>query len=47
MSTRTLPGNDRKVTISRSDKTFAGVSHVLLIIWSLLVVRPLPWTLMT
>ena len=47
MSTQALPENQRKVTISRSDKTFAGVSHVLLVIWSLLVVGPLLWTLMT
>ncbi len=38
---------DRTITVSKGDKVFAGASHVILIIWSILVVGPLLWTLMT
>ena len=31
----------------REEKLFAGVSHGVLVLWSLIVVLPLLWTLMT
>ena len=51
MSTQATRGTShlatRKVEVGTGDKVFAGFSHVLLIIWSILVVGPLLWTLMT
>lgn len=38
---------ERKATDSTSDKVVAGVSHAMLIIWSLIVVIPLLWTLLS
>lgn len=38
---------ERKISVSKNDRMFASASHVILIIWSLLVVGPLLWTLMT
>ena len=39
--------SDRKITVSKGDRLFAGASHVVLVIWALLVVGPLLWTFMT
>lgn len=38
---------ERKAKDSTSDKVVAGVSHTMLIIWSLIVVIPLLWTLLS
>lgn len=38
---------ERKALDSKSDKTVAGVSHVMLSLWALLVLIPLAWTLMS
>ncbi len=37
----------RKVTETTGDRVFGGVSHFILIIWALIVVLPMLWTLMT
>ena len=38
---------ERKALDSKGDKTVAGVSHVMLSLWALLVLIPLAWTLMS
>lgn len=38
---------ERKARDTKSDKVVAGVSHTMLAIWSLLVLIPLGWTLMS
>ncbi|MEA4945120.1 MAG: carbohydrate ABC transporter permease [Propionicimonas sp.] len=38
---------DRKVQTTRGDRAVAGTSHVLLSIWSIIVVVPFLWTLMS
>ncbi|WP_258069019.1 carbohydrate ABC transporter permease [Arthrobacter sp. N199823] len=38
---------ERKALDSNGDKTVAGVSHVMLSLWALLVLIPLAWTLMS
>jgi N-acetylglucosamine transport system permease protein len=38
---------ERKVTTTAGEKTFLGVSHGILILWSVIVVGPMLWTLMT
>ncbi len=38
---------ERKVTTSPGEKTFLGVSHGILILWSVIVIGPMLWTLMT
>jgi N-acetylglucosamine transport system permease protein len=40
------PG-ERKSQVPVQEKVFAGVSHAVLVLWSLVVVLPLLWTLMT
>ncbi|MCQ9163779.1 MULTISPECIES: carbohydrate ABC transporter permease [unclassified Arthrobacter] len=37
----------RKARETRADKTVAGVSHVLLALWALMVLIPLAWTLLS
>ncbi len=37
----------RKAKETKGDKTVAAVSHTMLLIWSLIVILPLLWTLMT
>lgn len=38
---------ERKATTSAGEKTFLGVSHGILILWSVIVIGPMLWTLMT
>lgn len=38
---------ERKPTATAGEKTFQGVSHGILILWSVIVVAPMLWTLMT
>jgi N-acetylglucosamine transport system permease protein len=38
---------ERRSEVPVQEKVFAGVSHTVLILWSLIVVLPLLWTLMT
>jgi N-acetylglucosamine transport system permease protein len=38
---------ERKATTTAGEKTFLGVSHGILILWSVIVVGPMLWTLMT
>lgn len=47
--TKTAPHGhvERKALDSKGDKTVAGVSHVMLSLWALLVLIPLAWTLMS
>jgi N-acetylglucosamine transport system permease protein len=54
MSTLTTPTTtptqeqvERKLTNSPGEKTFLGVSHGVLILWSIIVIGPMLWTLMT
>ncbi|MCT7352670.1 carbohydrate ABC transporter permease [Streptomyces sp. 15-116A] len=43
------PANDRKLTrvTATSDRTFATISHALLIVWSVIVIVPMLWVLMS
>ena len=45
--TRTDEVPERKPTTSPGEKTFLGVSHGILILWSVIVIGPMLWTLMT
>lgn len=38
---------ERKATTTAGEKTFLGVSHGILILWSVIVIGPMLWTLMT
>lgn len=38
---------ERKTTTTAGEKTFLGVSHGILILWSVIVIGPMLWTLMT
>ena len=38
---------ERRQQVPAQEKVFAGVAHAVLILWSLIVVLPLLWTLMT
>ena len=38
---------ERKQSTSAGEKTFLGVSHGILILWSVIVIGPMLWTLMT
>lgn len=40
-------GSGRKVTSSTGDKVVGGVSHVVLAIWSIVVILPMVWTLLS
>jgi N-acetylglucosamine transport system permease protein len=47
-TTRTSePVAERTATTSGGEKTFLGVSHGILILWSVIVIGPMLWTLMT
>lgn len=37
----------RRATSSAGDKTFATVAHALLVVWTIIVIAPMLWTLMT
>jgi N-acetylglucosamine transport system permease protein len=41
------PVAERTATTSGGEKTFLGVSHGILILWSVIVIGPMLWTLMT
>ena len=43
------PARDRKLTrvAASSDRRFAAVSHALLIVWSVIVIVPMLWVLMS
>ncbi|GAA1720364.1 carbohydrate ABC transporter permease [Brachybacterium phenoliresistens] len=41
------PSPSRGATVPASDRIFAGVSHVVLVIWALIVVLPLLWTVIS
>ncbi|HYI52747.1 MAG TPA: carbohydrate ABC transporter permease [Microlunatus sp.] len=43
----TEPVPERGTTTSVGEKTFLGVSHGILILWSVIVIGPMLWTLMT
>lgn len=38
---------ERRATVSAGEKTFLGASHAILIVWSVIVIGPMLWTLMT
>ncbi len=49
-ATSTVTGEvivDRKATETTGDRVFGGVSHVVLIVWAVIVIVPMLWTLMT
>ena len=49
-ATSTVTGEvivDRKATETTGDRVFSGVSHIVLIIWAVIVIVPMLWTLMT
>jgi N-acetylglucosamine transport system permease protein len=46
-SQATEPVPERGTTTSVGEKTFLGVSHGILILWSVIVIGPMLWTLMT
>ena len=41
------PVPERRTTTSSGEKTFLGFSHGILILWSVIVIGPMLWTLMT
>ena len=43
----TEPVLERQSTTSPGEKTFLGVSHGILVLWSVIVIGPMLWTLMT
>ena len=43
----TEPVPERRTTTSSGEKTFLGFSHGILILWSVIVIGPMLWTLMT
>jgi N-acetylglucosamine transport system permease protein len=43
----THPADDGKQTTSGGEKAFLGVTHAVLIFWSIIVIGPMLWTLMT
>ena len=43
----TEPIPERRSTTTSGEKTFLGVSHGVLILWSVIVIGPMLWTLMT
>jgi N-acetylglucosamine transport system permease protein len=46
-STSSQPTIERKAKATANEKIIGGVSHTVLVLWSLIVVLPLLWTLMT
>lgn len=46
-SERTSSPQERRSTSSSGEKTFLGVTHAVLILWSVIVIGPMLWTLMT
>jgi N-acetylglucosamine transport system permease protein len=43
----THPAHDGKQTTSGGEKAFLGVTHAVLVFWSVIVIGPMLWTLMT